>query len=90
MPSAPKLRRLCEVLGVDANVALGLAAPEDRSLTAPAPSVKGEEPAEVRRLVRRVRGLPDHAVRSLSLLARSMQRLEGKASPEDDAAEGEG
>lgn len=71
LPRLPKFRRLCRVLGLDANVLLGLttSAAAPRLDTSERPP---EEPLAVRRLLRLMRGMNS---RQLAALARVAQVL---------------
>ncbi|WP_342377533.1 helix-turn-helix domain-containing protein [Myxococcus stipitatus] len=65
LPSVTTLRRLCQVLGIDANVLLGLVEPPPREV-APAAVPRGEDPPGLRRLVRVLRALGPGELRSVT------------------------
>lgn len=68
LPSIQTFRRLCVVLSISADEALGLRPVQDVKWVAEPPSDAGE-PAELRRLMRRARQLDRSAIRLLSVLA---------------------
>ncbi|EAU62519.1 putative transcriptional repressor [Stigmatella aurantiaca DW4/3-1] len=68
LPSIQTFRRLCVVLSISADEALGLKPSQDVKWAAEPPSDAGE-PAELRRLMRRARQLDRSAIRLLSVLA---------------------
>ena len=76
LPRVPTLQRLCAVLGVEADVACGLAEGPRRTLPAIRP--QPQEIAEVRGVVRKLRTLNDEALADftevLSVLARRRKR----------------
>ena len=69
LPSVPTFRKLCAVLALSADEALGLSAETPTSWTPPTPPPEASEPAELRRLLRRARQLDRNALRVLSLVA---------------------
>ena len=69
LPSVPTFRKLCAVLALSADEALGLMAEGAVAWTPPAPPPESSEPAELRRLLRRARQLDRDALRVLSLVA---------------------
>ncbi|KFA88825.1 helix-turn-helix transcriptional regulator [Archangium violaceum] len=69
LPSVPTFRKLCAVLGLSADEALGLTNENPLPWTPPAPSPEASEPAELRRLLRRARQLDRNSLRVLSLVA---------------------
>ncbi|MGZ3458809.1 MAG: helix-turn-helix domain-containing protein [Archangium sp.] len=87
VPSTPKLRALCELLGVSADVLLGLrtevsAAPDEASSAASdaapdsAPARAAEEALELRRLTVLVRELPPDKLRLLEVIMDALQELD--------------
>jgi transcriptional regulator with XRE-family HTH domain len=68
LPSIQTFRRLCVVLSISADEALGLKPSQDVKWVAEPPSDYGE-PAELRRLMRRARQLDRSSIRLLSVLA---------------------
>jgi len=68
LPSIQTFRRLCVVLSISADEALGLKPSGDLKWVAEPPSDHGE-PAELRRLMRRARQLDRSSIRLLSVLA---------------------
>ncbi|HEX8536068.1 MAG TPA: helix-turn-helix transcriptional regulator [Cystobacter sp.] len=78
LPSVPTFRKLCAVLSLSADEALGLAAAEGpASWTPPAPPPEASEPAELRRLMRRARQLDRNSLRVLSLVAAHLGQKNG-------------
>jgi hypothetical protein len=68
LPSIQTFRRLCVVLSISADEALGLKPSQDVKWAAEPPSDYGES-AELRRLMRRAKQLDRGSVRILSVLA---------------------
>ncbi len=69
LPSVPTFRKLCSVLGMSADEALGLSPEGAHGWPSAAPPPEANEPVELRRLMRRARQLDRHALRVLSLVA---------------------
>jgi transcriptional regulator with XRE-family HTH domain len=69
LPSVPTFRKLCAVLSLSADEALGLASEGEGSWRPPPPSPETSETAELRRLLRRARQLDRSSLRVLSLVA---------------------
>jgi transcriptional regulator with XRE-family HTH domain len=77
LPSVPTFRKLCAVLTLSADEALGLGAESSASSAPAPPPPEASEPAELRRLLRRARQLDRNALRVLSLVAAHLgQKLE--------------
>src|SRR5512138_87759 len=72
LPSVPTLRKLCVALGVSSDALLDLGN-ADASDALPLPPAFGESP-EVRRLLRRVRGLDRRKMRLVILFAVALAR----------------
>ena len=68
LPSVPTFRKLCSVLSMSADEALGLSA-EHPSWSPSLQPFEAGEPVELRRLIRRARLLDRNALRVLSLVA---------------------
>ncbi len=79
LPSVPTFRKLCAVLALSADEALGLGADTPPVTWTPPPPPEGGEPAELRRLVRRARGLDREALRVLSLVAAHLGQHKGES-----------
>jgi hypothetical protein len=79
LPSVPTFRKLCAVLALSADEALGLGADSPPAPWTPPPPPEGSEPAELRRLVRRARGLDKEALRVLSLVAAHLGQHKGES-----------
>ncbi|WNG20517.1 helix-turn-helix transcriptional regulator [Cystobacter fuscus] len=78
LPSVPTFRKLCAVLSLSADEALGLSTAEgSSSWTPPAPPPEASEPAELRRLMRRARQLDRNSLRVLSLVAAHLGQKNG-------------
>lgn len=74
-PSVPNLRKLCEVLQLDAGEALGLDSTKPAAwLKEPAPM--DEESPRMRRLMRTLRQLDDKKLAAMSLVARTLASAE--------------
>ncbi|WP_043404793.1 helix-turn-helix domain-containing protein [Archangium violaceum] len=71
MPSTPKLKALCVLLGISADVLLGVNPSEDPPMQAPPPPPPGEPP-ELRRLAMLVRELPPERFRLFRVALRSI------------------
>ncbi|QSQ12057.1 helix-turn-helix transcriptional regulator [Myxococcus landrumensis] len=65
LPSVTTLRRMCQVLGLDANVLLGLREAVPEVGVAPAVEPRAEDPPSLRRLVRTLRALEPEELRSV-------------------------
>jgi len=78
LPSVPTFRKLCAVLALSADEALGLGADSPPATWTPPPPPEGSEPAELRRLVRRARSLDKDALRVLSLVAAHLGQHKGE------------
>jgi transcriptional regulator with XRE-family HTH domain len=77
LPSVPTFRKLCAVLSLSADDALGLGS-EAVALLAPPPAPpEASEPAELRRLLRRARLLDRNSLRVLSLVAAHLGQRNG-------------
>ncbi|HEX5746254.1 MAG TPA: helix-turn-helix transcriptional regulator [Archangium sp.] len=77
LPSVPTFRKLCAVLSLSADEALGLTTENPLPWTPPAPSPEVSEPAELRRLLRRARQLDRNSLRVLSLVAAHLGQKNG-------------
>lgn len=77
LPSVPTFRKLCAVLGLSADEALGLASENPASWAPPPPPPEASEPAELRRLLRRARQLDRNSLRVLSLVAAHLGQKNG-------------
>jgi transcriptional regulator with XRE-family HTH domain len=78
LPSVPTFRKLCAVLALSADEALGLSNEGPASWTPPPPpSPEASEPAELRRLLRRARQLDRNSLRVLSLVAAHLGQKNG-------------
>ena len=77
LPSVPTFRKLCAVLGLSADEALGLSSGSPVEWTPPPPPPEGSEPAELRRLLRRARQLDRNSIRVLSLVAAHLGQKDG-------------
>jgi len=77
LPSVPTFRKLCAVLALSADEALGLSQESPIPWTPPPPSPEASEPAELRRLLRRARGLDRNSLRVLSLVAAHLGQKNG-------------
>ncbi|HEX5749374.1 MAG TPA: helix-turn-helix transcriptional regulator [Archangium sp.] len=71
MPSTPKLKALCVLLGISADVLLGVSPPEDMPAPPP-PSPPPGDPPELRRLAMLVRELPPDRFRLFRVALRSI------------------
>jgi transcriptional regulator with XRE-family HTH domain len=75
LPSVPSLFRLCTVLGVSANVLLGLNAEEEVILPTPeGPTEESNDSPELRRLASTLRTLSPSAIRTMSALASALRK----------------
>ncbi len=79
LPSVPTFRKLCAVLALSADEALGLGSDSPPATWTPPPPPEGGEPAELRRLVRRARSLDRDALRVLSLVAAHLGQHKGES-----------
>jgi transcriptional regulator with XRE-family HTH domain len=77
LPSVPTFRKLCSVLGLSADEALGLGVDGPNPWTPPPESPEAPEPVELRRLLRRARQLDRNALRVLSLVAAHLGQKNG-------------
>jgi transcriptional regulator with XRE-family HTH domain len=78
LPSVPTFRKLCAVLALSADEALGLSNEGPAPWTPPPPpSPEVSEPAELRRLLRRARQLDRNSLRVLSLVAAHLGQKNG-------------
>jgi transcriptional regulator with XRE-family HTH domain len=77
LPSVPTFRKLCAVLGLSADEALGLSSGSPVEWTPPPPPPEVSEPAELRRLLRRARQLDRNSIRVLSLVAAHLGQKDG-------------
>ncbi|WP_095977107.1 helix-turn-helix transcriptional regulator [Melittangium boletus] len=77
LPSVPTFRKLCAVLSLSADEALGLASEASVSWTPPPSPPEASEPAELRRLLRRARSLDRNSLRVLSLVAAHLGQKNG-------------
>jgi transcriptional regulator with XRE-family HTH domain len=84
LPSVPTLRKLCLVLRVDANAALGLTAQEAAEwLKGGAPTQ--EDPPRLRRLVRTLRQLRDDQLAAVGAMVRALvQHTDGRRPAEGE------
>jgi transcriptional regulator with XRE-family HTH domain len=73
LPSVPTLKRLCHVLGVDANTLLGFSSPTPPAWFA-APAAKARPAVE--RLLRTARRLPKRQFTALKTMARAMSTVD--------------
>lgn len=71
MPSTPKLKALCLLLGISADVLLGVSPPEDPPAQEP-PEPPPGDPPELRRLAMLVRELPPDRLRLFRVALRSI------------------
>ena len=77
LPSVPTFRKLCAVLALSADEALGLTTENPLPWTPPPPSPEVSAPAELRRLLRRARQLDRNSLRVLSLVAAHLGQKNG-------------
>jgi len=77
LPSVPTFRKLCAVLGLSADEALGLASESPVTWAPTPPPPEASEPAELRRLLRRARQLDRNSLRVLSLVAAHLGQKNG-------------
>ncbi|WP_375767747.1 helix-turn-helix transcriptional regulator [Archangium gephyra] len=77
LPSVPTFRKLCAVLALSADEALGLSTESAVPWTPPPPAPETSEPAELRRLLRRARQLDRNSLRVLSLVAAHLGQKNG-------------
>ncbi|WP_047860271.1 helix-turn-helix transcriptional regulator [Archangium gephyra] len=77
LPSVPTFRKLCAVLGLSADEALGLTTENPLPWAPQPPSPEVSEPAELRRLLRRARQLDRNSLRVLSLVAAHLGQKTG-------------
>lgn len=78
LPSVPTFRKLCAVLSLSADEALGLSNESPVTWTPqPPPQEVVHEPAELRRLLRRARQLDRNSLRVLSLVAAHLGQKNG-------------
>ncbi|HYO70066.1 MAG TPA: helix-turn-helix transcriptional regulator [Archangium sp.] len=71
MPSTPKLKALCLLLGISADVLLGMSPPEDPAVQEP-PAPPPGDPPELRRLAMILRELPPDRFRLFRIALRSI------------------
>jgi transcriptional regulator with XRE-family HTH domain len=69
LPSVPTFRKVCSVLGMSADHALGLGFEGPSSWAVTSAATVNNEPVEFRRLIRRARQLDRNALRVLSMVA---------------------
>ena len=77
LPSVPTFRKLCAVLGLSADEALGLSSESPATWAPTPPPPEASEPAELRRLLRRARQLDRNSLRVLSLVAAHLGQKNG-------------
>jgi transcriptional regulator with XRE-family HTH domain len=77
LPSVPTFRKLCAVLGLSADEALGLSNESPATWAPTPPPPEASEPAELRRLLRRARQLDRNSLRVLSLVAAHLGQKNG-------------
>jgi transcriptional regulator with XRE-family HTH domain len=87
LPSLPKLRKLCLVLRVDANVALKLAGHEEPSWLEDTPEPDMEGSPRMRRLLRTLRQLDDEQLAALHVMANTLAKRSHPRQPRADGTE---
>jgi transcriptional regulator with XRE-family HTH domain len=87
LPSLPRLRRLCQVLRMDANVALKLTGRDAAAWLSDAPPRPSDDPPPLRRLVRTLRQLDPEQLAALSVMANTLAKLSGRHLPSREEEE---
>jgi transcriptional regulator with XRE-family HTH domain len=77
VPSTPKLRDLCLLLNISADIILGLRTEEGEALEATPPPEPNDRP-EIRRLAMTLRELPPNKLRLFRLLLKAFRGPEAK------------
>lgn len=74
LPSVPTLWKVCRVLGVRADAMLGLERDEAPARATPAPDAGGNNPPELRRLLRKLRTMDGAQLAAIKAVTKVMRR----------------